>query len=187
MVAVEDLSRLAEKYRALVALRARREEREAEGAARFSDAESALRRGAFRLVARHFPGALRELDQTTGKVLARKLAAVEAGAPQLWMRVTIDFHDTLREALAVKMWLAQRLGRDGEIDAQVLDAFHAWHAAYEALPHGIMCAGALSVDFLRRHRKPPGGRVVSIVWSALAARHGVAREELEPMVWAEQG
>jgi hypothetical protein len=107
----------------------------------------------------------------------------------MWMRVMIDFHDTLREALAVKMWLALRLGREGALDERVVEAFHGWHQAYGSPPHGVMCGGepSLQLEYLRRHRKPPGGRVVSIVWSALAARHEMAREQLEPMVWGEQG
>src|SRR5262249_51362181 len=159
---------LEQKYEALVALRTRREEREAQGHGGVSEAEGQLRRAAFRVVARNFPGALRELEKTTCAALEVKLAAIPDELARLrrgetiarrWVGVMIDFHATLRETLAVKLWLARRLGRDGTIGADDVTAFLAWHA--ELAEHGAMCPahGTDVAGDLRSHLHPPGGRV----------------------------
>jgi hypothetical protein len=183
-----DLAALADKYRALVALRARREELEAQGRY-FSPAEGVLRRGAFRLVARDFPGSLRELDRTPAAALRAKLQAVEEelarvrrGEPvaRPWVLVVLDFHRTLREALAVKLWLAQRIGRDGEITSDVATEFQSWHGSWPH-PHGALCG--VDRATLAEHHHPPGGRVVSLVWRALGAAHGLAEADLRELVF----
>src|SRR5262247_3095372 len=72
------LAALADKYRTLAQLRARREQREAQGWTRFSEGEGRERGAAFRRVAARFPGALRELHASPSAVLAAKARAVEA-------------------------------------------------------------------------------------------------------------
>src|SRR5438552_1202282 len=143
MEAMDDLARrleqLADKYRTLAELRARREQREAEGWTRFSDDEGRQRGAAFRRVAARFPGALRELHSSPAAVLAAKASAVEAelaelraggGAPaRPWIAVVLDFHATLAEALAVKMWLARRLGRAQPISDEVVAEYCRARAA----------------------------------------------------------
>src|SRR5260221_7497172 len=113
-----DLTGLRRKYAVLVVLRSRREELDSVGRAGFSEEEGLARREAFRELAAEFPGALRELDTTPAESLQARLdeidaaVAAEAAPAPRWMIVTIDFHHTLREILALKAWLANG-GGDG--------------------------------------------------------------------------
>lgn len=185
------LERLAHKYRTLAALRARREELEGSGRNGFSPDELPARREAFRLIAGEFPGALRELDTTTGERLRAKAEAVEqelaalAADPSLeapaaaWIRVVVDYHATMRELLAMKLWLARRIGRDGEITDDVEAEFHTWLAGYPHRSSGRPHDRA----FLRALHHPPGGRLHPLVWDELAERHGLDRRELQQMVF----
>jgi hypothetical protein len=183
-VTPRDLEALAGKYRTLARLRARREEVHALGRLAFDDAEGAERRDAFRRVAGEFPGALRELDTSSADVLRAKLAVVEgviAGRERpVWIGVVIDFHATLREALAVKLWIARRIGRDGAIDEDVVAACKEWHDAW---PHRHPESRAVDAKALAIHHHPPGGRILGVVWAELAERHGRPRAELERMVF----
>jgi hypothetical protein len=189
-VTLVELEDLAWKFRTLVALRRRREELEELGRAGFSEEEGQERRDTFRVLAGRFPGALRELDTCGAEVLSRRLLAIEAelyraktspnGAfdPPRWMSVVRDFHAHLREALAVKRWLAERIGKDGVITAEVVDELHAWHATRDSGSDR-----PLTLAELGRHHHPPGGRVLSLVWETLVATYGEPREALEAMVF----
>ena len=189
---LDALERLAEKYRVLADLRARREEAEAEGMSAFAPAEIEERTARFRRVAREFPGALRELDVTPAEILRVKARAVEEelqalrNAPrrestrQDWMAIVIDYHATLREALAVKLWLAQRLPRGRSITPDLLEEFGRWHAAY---PHRHGLIDQADASFLEKHRRPPGGRLHALVWGALSARYGIPQKDLEAAVF----
>ena len=72
------LERLLRKYEELHRLRERREELEASGATCFEAAEGAVRKRAFRRIAREFPGALRELDTVAAPALAARRERVRA-------------------------------------------------------------------------------------------------------------
>jgi hypothetical protein len=182
---------LLEKYRVLARLRSRREEVEAEGRAAFSGEESARRIAEFRRVARDFPGALRELDSLTAGALFQRAREVEeeielAGhdssrrAPaRIWVAVTLDYHDALREALAVKMWLAQNLPAGKQVSGDLVSRFRGW---FEDHP-SRRSEGPLGAAFLARHRRPPGGRLHALVWSDLELRHGRGRRELERLIF----
>ncbi len=186
------LRRLEEKYRTLAALRERREEVESVGLMEFSREEAASRTEAFRRVAREFPGALRELDLTEAAVLRAKRREVEAEIEALrkepqrrsperaWVVIVLDYHATLREALAVKLWLARRLPRGGAVTPELAAEFRRWHAR---LPHRHGVSGEPDTTFLERHRRPPGGRLHGLVWEALERRHGLSRAELERAVF----
>src|SRR5262245_33525554 len=159
------LERLAHKYRSLAALRARREELEGAGRDGFSPDELAARAQAFRLIAGEFPGSLRELDTTTGDALAAKADTVErelaalAADPSLaapagsWIRVVVDYHAILRELLAMKLWLARRIGRNGAVTEQVAAEFATWLADY---PHRAP-GRTHDATFLRTLHHPPDG------------------------------
>lgn len=188
----EEMEALAEKYRALARLRERREEVKGLGRMGFEEEEGRARRAEFRRVAQRFPGSLRELDTTPADVFREKLALVEAELAALdadptraapsrrWIAVVLDFHATLREALAIKLWLARRVGRDGVVSDDVLREFLAWHAAW---PHRRGALGPVDARFLERHHHPPRGRVLSLVWEALEARHHLSRAALERAVF----
>jgi len=187
------LERLAHKYRTLAALRGRREELEEVGRDGFPPEELSARKDAFRLIAGEFPGSLRELDTTTGEELRAKAEAVEielatlAADPTLsapaaaWIRVVVDYHATLRELLAMKLWLARRIGRDGEVTDDVAADFDAWLATY---PHRVS-PRTHDLAFLRALHHPPGGRLHPLVWEELAERHGLDRRELKQLVFGE--
>ena len=179
----EDLEALAGKYRTLADLRARREELEGLGRAGFGEEEGEARRRAFRRVAHAFPGALRELETSSAALLRKKAEAVEAAAAggdvPAWIPVVFHFHHALREALAVKLWLARRLGKGGAVSDEVVAAYRAAH------PGG----GADGADraFLERHLHPPGGRVLALVWERLGEAHGLTPEEIRSAVFGDPG
>jgi hypothetical protein len=174
---VDLLRQLASKYRTLAVLRARREELEGLGKLGFSDEEGEERRRAFKRVARAFPGALRELDACSAALLERKARAVEAamasGDVPRWVEVVLDFHETLREALAVKLWLAVRLGRGGRLSPSIVGEFVQAHGR------------DVDAAFLERHLHPPGGRVLALVWEAVGARQGLTPDEIRAAVFGD--
>jgi hypothetical protein len=165
----EALAALAAKYRTLAALRARREEAEAAGRTIFDEAESAGRRAAFRDIARAFPGALRELEALSAARLAARADEVDAergtGLPVAdgWIRVALDFHQTLAATLAAKMWLARRVG-NGVLSEEV------------AAEHELGWARLTAV------RRPPRGRLIDLVWAEVGERQRRSRAEMERMI-----
>ncbi len=183
---IRELAELAEKYRTLTTLRARREQLEDVGRAGFSDDEGKQRRQAFAKIAAKFPGALRELEVTSAAVLGQKAARVEqtlvgvrgnAGHEiPAWMQVVNGFHRTLGEALAVKLWLAQN--SFGDQDAR-WQACVPWHASREW--HGLACP--TTREQLAIYARPPNGRLLAIVWTALEREFGMNRDELKKMVF----
>lgn len=103
-----ELRELARKYRALVALRARRD---AGGAAGGGKVREELRE-----LAREFPGCLRELDTLGAAELARRAQAVEeaagGGEEEEWMGWICHYHQLMRAALAIRRGERE----DGEAD-----------------------------------------------------------------------
>jgi hypothetical protein len=102
------LAALARKYRALVALRARRD-----------SGETPARRDELRVLAAEFPGCLRELDTLGRDELARRAAAAEdaaaGGAREPWMDWIAGYHTLMTEALAARAAGALRDGAgDGD-------------------------------------------------------------------------
>ncbi|MBS2027301.1 MAG: hypothetical protein JST54_05285 [Deltaproteobacteria bacterium] len=184
------LARLAEKYRLLAELRARREELQRSGAEQFDAGESKVRRAAFRKVAREFPGALRELDATPAEVLrerhqavAEAQAALEAGTRTdvpLWMELAHAFHLELREALAIKRWLAHRLPRGGAIDANLHADFRAWYARS---PNRLRTSRDFDAARLARYLSPPDGRIQIVVYEVLEVRFERPRAEIERLIF----
>jgi hypothetical protein len=182
------LERLAEKYRLLAELRSRREEVEARGGHAFTAEENAERTSAFATVAQEFPGALREMEHSTREELEQRGSAVGrvlarggdgAEAPE-WMAVVIEYHDTLREALAIKMWLAGAVATSGETTPVLLERFREWHRSH---PARHTPTERFDRELLETYRRPPGGRLHSIVWDRLARCFGRGRGELESLVF----
>src|SRR5215468_3158942 len=103
------LDALARKYRALVALRARRD-----------GGEAPATRDELRALAAEFPGCLRELDTLGGHELARRAAAAAAaatgGAREPWMDWIASYHALMTEALATRAAGAPRVAADGGSD-----------------------------------------------------------------------
>lgn len=191
---IDDLEALANKYRTLAQLRARREEMQSSGQLTFADDENRTRGAAFKAIAARFPGALRELQAMSADVLAERARVVEEelaaarrdptratpSPAHRWITIVLEFHNLLREALAVKLWLARRIGRDGAINDAIIAECHAWH---ETLPHVCAPLGPIDAASLALHHHPPGGRIVSLVWDALAQRHRRPRQDLQTDVF----
>lgn len=111
-------------------------------------------------------------------------------APGEWASIVLDFHRTLREALMVKRWIARRLPRGGDIpEALVGDFTKRLDRMYRLRGERAGAAGSASrrrdehAELLARHLRPPGGRVLPLVWARLEQRHGKARAELEEMIF----
>jgi hypothetical protein len=152
---VEDLQRLRGKYQRLVELRAARDAAIALGQSGFGDVERPARRQQMKDLAREFPGALRELDDSTADQLAGRLAAVEAtlesGERPRWMEATLLFHHALRSALALKS--NESAGDD-------------FWSGREALV-----------------RRPPTGRLLDLVWALVGERLGLSADDAERLVY----
>ncbi|AKU91002.1 hypothetical protein [Vulgatibacter incomptus] len=139
----------------------------------------------------------REVDEAL-----ERLCHGEAGCPDgSWIALAIDFHESVRECLATKRWLSARVPRGGGVSDDVVDAFLRRRerlcrlsTALEARstqgppPAGQSPATGLtgsSIDraevsaVLTEHWRPPGGRLLALVWTALEMRHGRPRADLE--------
>lgn len=185
------LRRLAWKYQRLHALRQRREEAEAQGLTGFSAEEGRERRRAFTRLAREFPGALRELEVLSAGQLRERLLQVEEAAHLVevrvlppWMALVLDYHRSLRQALGVKRWLARRMRGDRRLEEQVVEAFRLRNLRLRRLG---LASPELEGEALRAHLelhlRPPEGRLLSLVWTELAARHGEAPSTLEARIF----
>ena len=107
------LAGLARKYRALVALRARRD-----------GGGPPATRDELRQLAGEFPGCLRELDTLGPEELARRAAATAAaaagGAPEPWMDWIASYHALMGEALAARAGGKTVIAPEGRLNVMVL-------------------------------------------------------------------
>jgi hypothetical protein len=107
------LDGLARKYRALVALRARRD-----------GGGPPATRGELRRLAGEFPGCLRELDTLGAEELARRAAATAAaaagGAREPWMDWIASYHALMGEELAARARGKTAAAPEGRLNVKVL-------------------------------------------------------------------
>ena len=107
------LAGLARKYRALVALRARRD-----------GGGPAATRDELRQLAAEFPGCLRELDTLGPEELGRRAAAASAaaagGAAEPWMDWVASYHSLMGEALAARARGEMEAAPEGRLNVKVL-------------------------------------------------------------------
>lgn len=131
------------------------------------------------VLARRFPGALRELDDLELDEILRRIAGLqsvlERGAEvDVWMRAVAAFHALARGALCAKRWLGGRKTVDAEVE-------RAYAAAVPAL--------AFPED--ARHWQtelptvalPPAGRVTNAVFALVARHTGVTEPEAHRLVF----
>lgn len=115
-------------------------------------------RALFQGLAARFPGALRELDRMPMATLERRLAELaaigEGAAPPEWMVACASYHALLRFALA-----------------------HKGKPSPSAVPAGA------DREFLDGLARPPNGRMVPLVVSAIA--RGLGREVAEVIALLE--
>jgi hypothetical protein len=153
----DELHALAEKYRALAALRDRKD-----------GGDDTTTRATLRALSQRHPGALRELD-TLGTIeiqrRAQAAAAAAAGGPhEPWMAWIAAYHRLTAAALMVK----RELG--GGLPGERADAL-AERASREA---GLVVDAAL-VGALAR---PPRGRMAPVVFGFLAQLFGVPAAQI---------
>lgn len=156
----DELGRLAHKYQQIGALRRAR-----------ARGEEVPEGSVFRALARAFPGSLNELDTLpledvdAREAELRRAAAGGDVAP--WMIWLSDYHALLRAAL----WLKVRLGRGAELDPGRAEAL-----AGDASEHART---AVDASFVRAVARPPGGRLVAVVFSRLEETHGRPAAEIK--------
>jgi hypothetical protein len=171
--------RLLRKYRELLSLRLERDEAVHQGRERFEGEQARARRTRLHYLALEFPGSLRELDLRHAVTIAARVEALrlthEHRAPEpSWARAVDAFHHHLREALAIKRWLAHHRPRGGAVDEALVAQFQVEHP--ERQVH-------LGAEELVRHLHPQGGRLLSMVWAELERELGMRRQEVEREVY----
>jgi len=114
-------------------------------------------RESMRALAREFPGSLRELDALTLEEIDRRAAALEAGPAEPWMEWMAAYHQTLSAALRIKATRGEAMRL-----AESLGVTPGFAAA---------CA------------RPPGGRILALVVSDLAARFGVPEARIRAAIF----
>jgi hypothetical protein len=156
-VTAEQLVALARKYRVLTTLREAREAAIAQGLTEFPDDEKLPRRAAMKAVAAEFPGALRELDEASAEELRLRRDALDRGERTEWMEAAVLFHWALREALML---------RRGSLQEPTY-----WREPFVS-------------DSLREQvLRPPTGRVLDVVWTAVARELGITPRAAEQRVY----
>lgn len=147
------LERLAEKYRALLALRARRERLEAAGHRAFPPDEAARRRRSFRALARRFPSCLSELELPVAElrrreaIVRRGIGASLSAEEAAWAASMVELHLALRLLLAARRWI-RRGGSE--------QAFVRWCRRFEARARARGLEGRGAATWARRLGLPPG-------------------------------
>jgi len=152
----DDLRELAQKYRQLAELRARRD--------RGAKAEAELRHRLRGLSARA-PGCLRELDTLGGSELERRAAAAEqaarGGPREPWMAWIWAYHCLMRAALALKRQVGSRPPAAPRARALAAEA-------------SALAGFAVDGAFVRAVARPPHGRVGVLVLQRLGVLYGAA-------------
>lgn len=159
-IAPSALHSLARKYRTLAMLR-----RESQWGRRL-DVEAELT-----LLAREFPGALRELDTLPLAEIDRRLGAVEraldSGRAEAWILWMSRYHSYMRAAL----WLRRRaLDPGSDPSPELIEDL----SAYVRREAGVRW----DVGFVRAIVAPSGGRVGRLVLDRLEGELGVSPDVL---------
>ena len=176
---------LIEKYRLMLTMRLEREALEEQGILKFTGESSVQRRAASKELARQFPGSLKELDRLSSGALEKKLEVLEQteGLDEtlpLWAKISYDYHQLLREALAIKSWLS---GRKFDLagEQEVLEAFQSLDGnQYHSAHWPPTCRGQ---HLLQEIMNPPGGRLSQLVWEVLQERFRLQIDEMQMLTF----
>jgi hypothetical protein len=159
----EELQSLARKYDKLAELRKRRDE-----------GGGVAPRGELLVLAREFPGALRELDTLPRAEIERRRAALRAtlqGDPPLsWMTWLIAYHVTMRAALFIKGHLARSHARGAPVSAELARAIARDAERHAGVP--------IDESFVQSVAEPPARRLNAAVFERLGRELGVAADEM---------
>jgi hypothetical protein len=160
------LLELAEKYRALAALRARRDA--AQGGSGSADEPTAAQtRAILRGLAERYPGCLRELDTLGAAEIERRAAmaaaAASGGPREPWMAWVWAFHQLMRATLVLRR---APIPSDPTARAQVLGETER------------LAGFALDDDFLSEVARPPQRRLAVVVFRRLSRLFAVPAAEI---------
>ena len=154
------LLRLAGKYQALGDLRRAR-----------AQGHAVPERAVFKALAGEFPGCLNELDTLPLEDIdarAEALVLAAAGGPVVdWMIWLAGYHALLRAALRIRI-------RTTRIRA--IDDARAREIAEDAAAHS---GATIDPAFVHAVIRPPGGRIIPVVYARLAALHGAPAAEIK--------
>jgi len=170
----DELARLAGKYDTLAALRRAR-----------ARGEPLPPASVFRALARAFPGSLNELDTLPLEVIDARAEALRraaaGGEREPWMEWLSGYHALLRAALLVKPRVAAR-ARPGPDDAT---AEEIAREVSERLAREAPGAALVPIDasLVREVADPPGGRLVTLVFSRLERLHGRPAEMIKRAIF----
>jgi hypothetical protein len=149
----EERAALQRKYRILAELRGAREAAIAQGLAEFPSDEKLPRRAVMKALVAEFPGSLRELDETSAAALRARADALARGDHAPWIDAAALFHRALREALQL---------RRGSLQTGGFWTDAGWRAQVLI---------------------PPTGRLLDVVWGAVAQALGLTPREAELLVY----
>lgn len=150
------LAALASKYETLVELRRTRDEAIARGLTSFPPEDRPMRRARMRQLATHFPGSLRELDDLDRDALHGRLASARAALDGAPVQPWMQACSLFHEALAG----AFAMKRGGS---------SAFWAERKALHASVLA--------------PPTGRLLDVVWTAVADALGLSPAQAERLVY----
>jgi hypothetical protein len=155
---LEDLAGLAQKYRALAALRGRKD-----------GGDDSTARATLRALAQRHPGCLRELDTLGLAEIERRAGAAAAaaagGAGEPWMAWIAAYHRLMVAALALK-----RARGPTPPDPVALAAL----AALASRDSGL----ELDAELVQELLHPPHGRISPVVLAFLGRSFGVSAAEI---------
>jgi hypothetical protein len=129
-------------------------------------------------LAARFPGALRELDETSLEQIRARIDALSqclatGSPPDAWMCASALFHRLTRGALAAKRWLAGRRSVDEGVIAEFLESIEGSVDEVEA--------GAWAQN-LAAVASPPRGRLSELVFEHVAQGMNLPLSEARALV-----
>ena len=163
-VSADELARLAGKYETLGALRRAR-----------ARGEPVPPASVFKALARAFPGSLNELDTLPLEDIDARAEALRraaaGGEREPWMEWLSGYHASLRAALLIKVRVASAPPDDAA-------AAEIAREVSERLAREAPGAALVPIDaaLVRDVAAPPGGRLVTLVFSRLERLHGCPAE-----------
>ncbi len=152
-------------------LRLERERLELQGVLRLDGALGKVRQQATRTLAQAYPGALKQLDTMDSATIERRLEILESvgvssgeDVPE-WCELEACFHALLSDFLAAKRWL----GEHGAPELSDGSIWASWQESGLFATDGWQAFG-LDEGVVQSVRRPPEGRMTSLVWKTLAQR-----------------
>ena len=155
----------------MLVLRLERERLELEGVLRLDGVLGEVRQKATRSLAQAYPGALKQLDTMDSATIEHRLEILESigvssgeDVPR-WCELEACFHALLSDFLAAKRWLSEH--GPPELSDEAIWAGWQESGLFVA---DVWQACGLDEGVVQSVRRPPEGRMTSLVWKTLAQR-----------------